>query len=133
MRGCLPDAQAEPGLAGRRMSNWRLLPILLAAVMAASFGPVRRGGTDLAHSLSVELGGPGAKALRPHAGVIWRSPGSLRKEGGRAQPKAADRAEPPEGIAAPTGRDAPRLLPRSSQSFLTCRTWNPRDPPRTHG
>ena len=133
MRRGLADARPEPGLAGARMGTCRTLLILLAAVMAASIGLVRGGSTDLAHPLSIELGGLGAKALRPDAGALWRNPGNLRKVGGGAQPKAAGRAEPPEAIVAAEGCDAPRLLAHPSQSFLTCRTWNPRDPPRAGG
>lgn len=133
MHRCLPDAGTEPGLAGTRTSACRILLILLAAVIAASIGPSRGSKHDLAQPLSLEPGGVGAQVLRPHAGVLWRNPSSLRKESGGAQPKAASRGEYPRAVVVAGSPDAPELHPQRHQSFLSCRTWNPRDPPLARG
>src|SRR5262245_34183864 len=128
-----PEAGSEPGRAGAPAGGCSLLLILLAAVWVASIGLAGGTSRDFAHPLSIESGDPGAKALRPHASVLWRNPSSLRKEGGAAQPKSASCPGPAQAmvVAAHVGR--PTCLPQPHQSFLTCRTWNPRAPPLARG
>lgn len=80
---------------------------------------------------SFELGGAATKALRPQVGPIWREASGARKEGGhnRPQTKALGAGAAQAAFlvsSAPTVTAAPQHV---AQSFLSCRTWNPRDPP----
>jgi hypothetical protein len=104
--------------------------VLLAA--AAAIALVSEGfGTKLSNQRTIEPFGIGAKALRPQAVTVWRNPGGVRKEGGgrRPQPDTISACVAPLPIPVAGSAAAAEPPRRSFQSFLSCRSWNPRDPP----
>jgi hypothetical protein len=128
-----PNAGAETDGARPRTGGCGLLLILLAAVWVGSIGIAGGASRDLSHPLSIEAGDLGAKALRPQASVLWRNPSGLRKEAGASKPQAAGRPDPGPDMEVAPRAGRPEHPPWRHQSFLTCRTWNPRAPPLARG
>lgn len=107
-----------------------LLPLLaaLVGVIAATLWSLAQIPVALGDPASFESAGPATEALLPEVSTAGRDTSGQRKDGARPEGKTALKLQ--SGTLLPAAAVLrSRATPQRFQSFLSCRTRNPRDPP----
>jgi hypothetical protein len=127
----VPSSDGARAKAMRAPTALGIFAALLWAIAASLVG-FFQSVSVLGDPLSFQAARLGAKALKPQASLVWRDKSDQRRYGGRQPPKAepVPAALQARILLATSVRLQQGIAPqRVSQSFLICRTRNPRDPP----
>jgi hypothetical protein len=115
----------------RRTATLLTLLAGLLWLITAALSNLGQSGHIPRDSASLEARRPVSEALQLQASTAWRETSVQRKDSGRGRPQSKTTVKVQlSTLLAASSPLRPQVAPRCvSQSFLICRTRNPRDPP----